>query len=418
MDAILDRKVEVGQKIGVAPESIMSVIWELETLRKQGILIDLNVSGIGMFSVAAKWDEIGIQANSDDPRLERLRPGQKYVLPVKEHVEELKSIQTLMRNTLDRMTYKVTGFYPYRWLPFTAYERFTARWAELKDRFERVKAKILDEIDGYTEMIANQAAQEAEQSWKSIKGQGYDWVIIDSKPYDHDGYVDYQVRRDTARIPSVEKIERELQADYIVALVYTPQDIEAENLAVQQLRDRAELEHERARAAKQEAYLQERLIQEQYDHQRRMNQLEQNEKELRIEAMLHAEAEHARMQLKSVASPFEEVFTALRRQIANDASEILASIQKNGFVRGKVAERGRGLVELFDLMAVQDDRELREKLVALRNAIGSVGSERAKDAPERSTAEVVTILQQIQELEHEAATDLLKGPSRFNLVEV
>ena len=75
MDAILDRKVEVGQKIGVAPDQNHPVSWELETLRKQGILIDLNVSGIGMFQVAAKWDEIGIQANSDDPRLERLRPG-------------------------------------------------------------------------------------------------------------------------------------------------------------------------------------------------------------------------------------------------------------------------------------------------------------------------------------------------------
>ena len=418
MDAILDRKQEVSQKIGVAPDQIRSVSWELETLRKQGILIDLNVSGIGMFSVAAKWDEIGIQANSDDPRLERLRPGQKYVLPVKEHVEELKSIQTLMRNTLDKMTYKVTGFYPYRWLPFTADERFTSRWADLKDRFGRAKAKIMDEIDGYTDLIANQAAQEAEQSWKSIKGQGYDWIIIDGKPYDHDGYVDYQVQRDTARIPSIEKIEAELQADYIVALVYTPQDIEAENLAVQQIRLQAEVEREQAKAAKHEAYLQDRLIQEQYDHTRRMNQIEQSERELKIDAMLRAEAEHARTQLKSVASPFEEVFTALRRQLANDAAEILASIQKNGFLRGKVAERGRGLVELFDLMAVQDDKELREKLVALRNAIGSVGDERAKNTPERSTAEVTTILEQIQELEHQAVTDLLTGPSRFSNIEV
>jgi hypothetical protein len=276
MDAIVDRKVEVGQKIGIAPDQIRSVSWELETLRKQGILIDLNVSGIGMFQVAAKWDEIGIQANSNDPRLERLRPGQKYVLPVKDHVEELKSIQTLMRNTLDKMTYKVTGFYPYRWLPFTAYEHFTSRWADLKYRFDKGKAKIMDEIDSYTDLVATQAAQEAEQSWKSIKGQGYDWIIIDGKSYDHDGYVDYQVQRDTARIPSIEKIEVELQTDYTVALVYTPQDIEAENLAVQQIRDQAKVEHEQARVAEHNAYLQNALIQEQYNNIRRMNQIKRS----------------------------------------------------------------------------------------------------------------------------------------------
>jgi hypothetical protein len=153
MDAILDRKVEVGQKIGVAPDQIRSVSWELETLRKQDILIDLNVSGIGMFQVAAKWDEIGIQANSDDPRLERLRPGQKYVLPVKDDVEELKSIQSLMQNTLDKMTFKVTGFYPYRWLPFTAYHCFTTRWADLKERFAKAASQATADLAGRSEMV-------------------------------------------------------------------------------------------------------------------------------------------------------------------------------------------------------------------------------------------------------------------------
>ena len=44
---------------------------------------------------------------------------------------------------------------------------------------------------------------------------------------------------------------------------------------------------------------------------------------------------------------------------------MLESIKKYGTVRGKVAERGRGLIELFDLLAVQDYYELRGRLEAL-----------------------------------------------------
>ena len=103
---------------------------------------------------------------------------------------------------------------------------------------------------------------------------------------------------------------------------------------------------------------------------------------------------------------------------ANDAAEMLDSVRKNGFVRGKVAERGKGLLELFDLLAVQDDRELRARLVALRNIIGPVGQERTDATPERSTPEVVSTLEQILELEHQTVEHLTSAPSRFSMVAV
>ena len=132
---------------------------------------------------------------------------------------------------------------------------------------------------------------------------------------------------------------------------------------------------------------------------------------------MHAEAEHAREQLKQITSPFAEVFISLRNQIGQDAEEMVKSIQRNGFVRGKVAERGRGLIELYEMMSVQDDAELRARLVQLKNAIGAVGEARGKDAPERSTAEVVSALESIKELAHAAARDLAAGPSRFTFAE-
>ena len=50
----------------------------------------------------------------------------------------------------------------------------------------------------------------------------------------------------------------------------------------------------------------------------------------------------------------------LRQQIAQACDEIKASLDKNGFLKGKVSERAAGLVELYDLMAAHNDKELRE----------------------------------------------------------
>lgn len=145
--------------------------------------------------------------------------------------------------------------------------------------------------------------------------------------------------------------------------------------------------------------------------------MEEEEKAIQIAAMRQAEAEHARQRLQQMTSPFDEVFTTLRSRLAESAREMLESIQKNGFVRGKVAEKGRGLLELYQLMAAHDDYELRDQLVALRQAIGPVGDDRPADAPERSAAEISDILQQINGLAETAAQDLMEGPSRFSLVE-
>lgn len=410
IETLSERKADISAQTGIAVHKIGSVQVELETLRRRGVLVELTVTGIGIFQRTAKWDEYGIQADSGDPRLERMRPGQKCTLPVKDDVNELKSIQALMRSNLDDYSYSITGFKPYRWLPVTAYDAYVQRWNELKIRFYAVKDRIIRYLDGYADQLAGQARRDADLSWTQITALGHQTVIIDSVEYNHDAYIDAAVAREIAKLPSIERIEEELHADYRVALVYSPSDLEADRLI-------AEAAREKADAERQAAYLQTTILQEQVDHQNRMQRLEQEEKELKIEAIIRAEAAHARDQLTEIASPFAEVFTSLRRQIASDAAEMLDSIQKNNFVRGKVAEKGRGLLELFDLLAAHDDRELRTRLLDLRQAIGAVGEERTSAAPERNTQDVVNILEQIKELEHQAISDLLAGPSRFSMVE-
>ena len=148
-----DRKVEVAARINVEADRIKTVQLQLNVLRNQGILVDLSVSGTGMFTRTATWAEIGIQADEADPRFTRFSRGQKYLIP-EEQIKRLRSVETRMRQWLDRLSYDVTGFRPYRWLPFTAYDAWIDKWNECKAELEWVKSNILSHYDQYVDELA------------------------------------------------------------------------------------------------------------------------------------------------------------------------------------------------------------------------------------------------------------------------
>lgn len=408
-------KTEASARLGLPAEKIGSVRLQLSVLRKQGILIDLNVSGTSMFTKLASWAELGIDENMGDIRSDRLTRGQKFLIP-EDQVKRLKSVETRMRQWLDKLSFDVTGFRPYRWVPYTAYEAWSGKWKELIGEFEAVKLDILAHYDEYVDLLAVDFGKVAGAAWTSIQaGYGAEFTVkeVDGKRrlVDQDQFTDMIVASAVSKMPSREKIVTGLYADYSVALAYGQEEIAAEDAAAQLKWQQFEVEKAQLNAQKQEAYLQNSILQEQAHHQAVLNQMDERAKEAKIEAMIAAEAEHARHRLTEMTSPFEEVFLSLRNQLAQDAKEILESVKKNGFVRGKVAERGRGLLEMFDLLAVQNDYELRNKLAQLRAAIGPDRSEDSTST--RSTGEISTILEEIQGLVFSAKEDLLSGPSRF-----
>lgn len=414
----LDRKAALASLAGIEPDRVHIVNMELDVLFKQGLLIDLSISGTSMFTRQASWAELGIPQDSEDTRYTQLTRGQKF-LNREERIKKLRSVETRARQWLDRLSYDVTGFRPYRYLPFTAYEKWVQKWEELVAEFNQVKVEFLDNYDEDVAYIAETFQGVAAHAWTSLTKNGaYSYAIVDGRPMDRDQFIDHVVANACAKMPSRHKIINDLKIDYITALVYG-KAAAAEDLAKAEQINR---ERQQARIAADEAsrvaHLQSSLLQEQLEHQARIDRIEAEEREAKIEAMRQAEGAHARQQLAEIASPFQEVFSALRRQISEDATEMLASIQKNGSVRGKVAERGRGLLALFDLMAIQGDSNLRQKLVELRQAIGPIGSEREEVYSTRSTSQVVSILEQIREMEREAVAEMLAAPSRASLVEI
>ena len=104
------RRIQAAKVSGRSQNQIAGVKIQLEILRKQGILIDLNISGTSMFTKVASFDEVGFARDSSkDARINWIRPGVKYVIP-EGPVKRLKSAESRARQTLNKYTREVKGF--------------------------------------------------------------------------------------------------------------------------------------------------------------------------------------------------------------------------------------------------------------------------------------------------------------------
>lgn len=415
-----DLKEQVSKRTGIEKSRFKTVQMQLDTLRKQGLLIDLNISGTSMFNKSASFAEMGISEEGDDMRASRLAHATKFLIP-DEQIKRLRSIEARMRQALDRLSYDVTGFRPFRWLPLTAYDAFVEKFLSLQAELEAVKQDILSHYDEYVDRLAKDFTKVSEASWKSITAQGYQWVILEVNkkriPHDRDMFIDYIVTRALAKMPSKTFIEVNLMADYVPALLESEQDLAADKAKAQVIRAQAEAVQAEINADKEVEYQKAAAAQAEYQHKKNMMDLEEQEKMSKFAAIVKAEAEHARQQMALMKSPYEQVFTTLRDHMSQSCLEIRDSIKSSGFVRGKVAERGKGLLEYFQLMAIHDDKELLKQLQELDKLIGDVGQDRPKGAPDRNTDKIIEALTDIVDLADSAKDDLVSGPSRFDFVE-
>ena len=122
--------------------------------RKQGLLIDLNITGTGRSSKAASWADLVIAAYiEEDKRSTQFTRGQKILIP-DGMVKRLKMVKPRMSQSLECTSYKITGFALYRWLLFTAYANLQAEWENLMVEFAEVKAEIIADRSKYVDEMA------------------------------------------------------------------------------------------------------------------------------------------------------------------------------------------------------------------------------------------------------------------------
>jgi hypothetical protein len=423
-----DRRQQVIQITGQQPQNIVKL--QLDFLRENGILVDLSITGTGMFQRTPNWVELGIADWTEDERTKQFTRGTKFLYP-EEKIRAIKSVESRLRQNLDRYSREVTGFKPYRWIPYTAYADWRLKHDQIVGDGEALKADLIRNRDLYVDQIAATYTEVAEAAWIAATSgedasgnrvqqyayvQVYDKKRHETRTLDHEQFVSFVVEMTIAQIPTVEEIKAKLRWDYTTALVYGEQDIAADQARAEAIREQIALQKMVTRAEAEKLSLENQQLAEQiraeaWAIQERQRAMEA-EREAKIQAMRQAEYEHNVQQLKETISPFAEVYRQALTQFIDHAKDMLESVRKNGHVRGKVAERGRGLLELYQLMVLpgMGSEKMETYLRELKSLL-------PKDAETRSPDEIAAKLQDIINLEAEIAEDLQAGPSVFSFLE-
>lgn len=333
------RKRQHAQTYKVAERNVSVVRFELQRLRDEGALVDIEVTGISMLSAGIRWEELGI--GESDVRRSRFGRGRKHLFPQKV-AGKLSSLESRIRANLEKYSFIVTGFTPYRWVPVGAYFKWREEHDALVEEFEAAKQALLDEYDAAQEALAQDFATIAHQAYTALCATADNDIEMSRAQY-----VDEVIEIALAKLPSKERITHELRVDYKTAILEDTADIEARIAALEQER----IEYEKA--------MTERHAEQQ---KRSTRENEERLKRRKMEEMHRMELEKAREQLDSMRSPWDEVVGAFHGQIAQEVQEILGVMNKHGFVPGQTARRIKGLREMYDLLAVQRDEDIETAL--------------------------------------------------------
>lgn len=412
---------------GQQPQAAIKL--QLDFLRQNGILVDLSITGSGMFQKTPNWVELGIADWAEDERVKQFTRGSKYLYP-EQKIRDIKSIESRLRQNLDRHSREVTGFKPYRWIPYTAYQAWRDKHDAIVADGEALKADLIANRNQYVDEIAAIYAEVAESAWVAATSgemdgrrvQIYQYVqVFDKRAHkqralDHEEFLSFIVETTIAQIPTVEDIQEKLRWDYTTALVYGEQDAAADQARAEAIREQIDLARQLSQAEAEKAKLENQRLAEQVRAEAWAIQQRQQaiaaEREAKIAAMRQAEYEHNVQQLKETISPFAEIYRAAISQFVDHAREMLESVRKNNHVRGKVAERGRGLLDLYQLMVLPGlgSEKMEVYLRELREML-------PKETEKRSPDEIAAKLEEIIALEAEIADDLNAGPSVFSFLE-
>ena len=409
---------------GQAPQA--AVTMQLDKLRDEGILVDLHITGTNMFQKTPNWLELGIAEFAGDKRADQFTKGSKFLFP-DDRIKAVKSIESRLRQNLEKYSYDVTGIRPYRWLPYTAYAAWRKKHDEIVADGEMLKHDLIDHRDRFVGEVAATYATIAEDAWISVtsgidgdgsRWQRYAFVRLTTKngtviAMDHDQFVDYIITQTVSDIPTVEEIEARLRFDYTTAQVYGDEDVAAEKARTAAIYEQAAANREQLNLAREYQRTENAMLEEAARKQAWDNQAAQREREDKIAAMRQAEYDHHREQLRETISPFAEVYRAAVSQFIDHAREILESVQKNGYVRGKVAERGRGLLDLYQLMVLpgMGDERLETYLRELKDLLPAASETRSPEA-------IANKLRDIIALEADAAAAIQTPPTGFSFIDL
>ncbi len=381
--SVLSRRDEHAERLWIEPDRVHLVRLQLSQLAKDGTLVDLDVEGLSRFTRHLSWEELGIEPPPKGAV--KFTPGQKGLIPSR-YLAPLETAAQQARTALQNLSYDISGFKPYRYVPYTAWPLWRKKFADAEEAFIRAREALQTDHDLVVQEMMEVFQQVATDAARRYAAFG---VIL------KENWADDLTRRQVDAIPARGEVAA-LRLTWRPGMLVRDSDVETELLETA----RSQVERER-------------LAIEQQEMRREASREASLKEQMRREALACY-----REQLREMAFPYQEAWDQLRARVYEDARAIGDSLQKNGHLRGKTAQRAAGLARTFRLLNCQKDGELEELLRQLETLATSPIPKNGKRR--RAVEPIEGVLSEIARLTHASAEEVKRRaePSRFRALEV
>lgn len=356
---------EIALLTQVEPERVAQVRVDFQALQRDGALLQIHCFGLSAIERKATNAERGIA--DDDPRANRLSAGRIKTIPGR-FAKQLVSVRESARSSLDRASFDVTGFRPWRYVPVRAFENWLETQQSYEQRFDALKLECAEAMDEFVVNEVGRCQELAGKAWLALwanaekRGRYYE-VTVDGVTYlrndsQRQEFVERMTEHALSKIPSRNDIMDSMRLYWSVGNVSLWSSVEQERA-----------NHEAALAETREARARQAVA-----HR------EAHEAELAIrnataehETMRQVLAERIREQLTHIPDPGVEIVEQLRRRTGDAARSVSESLSAKGRLYRGTRAALDGMVDRFDLLNHGDD-ELEQAIAELRQKL-SVGND-------------------------------------------
>ena len=311
-----------------------TVALDLQRLLERGLLIRIHVHGTGLFNGALSFEELGIQTAS----LEGKAKAARRIIDTQID-NRLNSWGAQCRQAAIRYASKLesvdalTASASWRFMLYSAYDDFKARWNELMALGRQIKADAQDELPNIRAANRQYYEARAVENWDALQSRYAYGTALSVPGYtfgpdDRQAYIEWVVAQAMAAIPTAEDIESKIFADYQTSVLF-------------------------------------------------ITTMPNGESAERDAAIWREETTRARAELEGATSSIRELLSQLFAQLAEGTKTLLDGYAKNGQFRGRSLDVARNFPTLMRYLGGEflEDAEIRSLIEQARSLAESTSSE-------------------------------------------
>ena len=407
------RAAHAADRLGVAPDAVERLPFDLSVLDSDGVFINVDAQGFGILDRKLDWESLGISLPRntqvafraprygllpDDCRLPLLRPPARAHAALHKYSYHFRLVETLLESP------------SYRWVPWTAFQQFEAEFEAAQAALDGAKAHVLDQYDAVRAQVIDTFLRLAADSARRLQATGH---LIP------EGFQDRVVEGVLRVMPTPDDLEHRLVLRYRVGVLLLGSEMLAEQRQAREERRRLEQAEASLRLERRRQEAQARLVQTELwaEEERIRRQAQAEEEERRREAAVkerlrQLKLEAARERLQDALSPLEEGAQQLHTAVYEAATALRASLQQHRRLPGGSVKRIKELSRWFRLMSWQSDEQLEQLITELEQL-----AVKPKSKGKRDVGALDGVLTDIITLCYADAQALVE-PSRMNALEL